>query len=174
MSEKEKNFIEAEYFGKVNLQALARDVVLFGQKNIVDVVKSYELSADEFGRIIELPAFKKELREIRALTESSPNALIQLKARQLVDDGMMALNDIIHKGEKDSDRIKALEFLAKIGGMMGGGGRTDDDSGKPQASGLVLNVQLGPNGLIPAMPSERRPLRTVRQIGEVIDVQPNK
>ena len=66
-----------------------------------------------------------------------------------------------------------MKFLSEIGGTQETGGlnRNDESNNAKQASGLTLNVNLGPGGLIPPLPTEQRPLR---RITEVIDVQPSK
>ena len=134
------------------------------------------MSEEDFAAIIELPSFKKEMREIRALTEASPNALIQLKARSIVEQGLEELQSIVRTGVRDADRINAMKLLAQIGGSLDAGKVSSSDDNKPQASGLVLNVQLGKNGsLFPPLPEgAQRPLRSVKEIAgqmEVIDVK---
>lgn len=160
----------------VHIATFVSDIILYGSHRIVDVCNSHGVDAETFKEIMELPSFKKEMREIRALTEASPNALIQLKARTFVENGLEQLNKIVRSGEKDSDRIKAMELLCKIAGVSDGGRIiSGDNDNKPQASGLVLNVNLGsPTGLIPPIPEgQRRPLRNISDFTkniEVIDV----
>ncbi len=170
-SSDEELLIYGHYKG-VHIASFVRDIVLFGQGRVAEVCDAYGVSDTMFIEMIELPLFKKEMREIRALTEASPNALIQLRARAVVEDGLMRLQHIIQNGEKDSDRINAMKLVAQISGVLEGGrGGIDENNGKPAASGLVLNVNLGPNGLVPPKPQLRGPLREVR---EVIDVTPSK
>lgn len=164
------------FYKKVHIATFVRDIILYGSHRIVEVCDSHGVDAETFKQIMELPSFKKEMREIRALTEASPNALIQLKARAVVEQGIEDLAHIIKRGGRDSDKIKAMELLCKISGITEAGriGSGDGD-GKPQASGLVLNVNLGdPKGLIPPIPEGgHRPLRRVSDFTknvEVIDV----
>lgn len=163
------------HYKHVHIASFAKDLVLFGMPRVVEVCDAHKVDVEDFKAIMELPLFKKEMRELRALVEASPNALIQLKARNIVEQGLEEIQRIIHTGEKDSDRIKAMEFVAKIGGVFEVGRINSGDSeNKNQASGLVLNVNLGPNGLIPPLPTERRPLRRVKEVMEVIDVKPER
>ena len=163
------------HYKHIHVASFVKDLVLYGPSKVVEVCDLHKVDDVDFKEIIELPIFKKEMRELRALVEASPNALIQLKARNIVEQGLDCLKEIIKDGEKDSDRIKAMDLVAKIGGVYDVGhlGTGDNDS-KNQASGLVLNVNLGPNGLIPPLPQEQRPLRRVKDVMEVIDVKPNK
>lgn len=161
------------YYRDVYIPAFVRDLILFGQSNVVEVCKTYEINAAQFKEIMETPAFKKEMRETRALIESSPNALIQLKARAIAEMAMDNLAEIIQYGERDSDRIAASKLIAQIAqvpiGIGGIGGASEADNGKPTASGLVLNVNFGKGGvLVPPLPAHGAPLR---QVQEVIDVQ---
>lgn len=163
------------HYKGISIVGFAKDLLLFGNSRVVEVCDAYNISDTLFKEIVELPAFKKEMRELRSLIESSPNALIQLKARTIVERGLEEMQQIVFSGARDADRIKAMEFLAKVGGIQYGGAVAEStDNGKPQASGMVLNVNLGPNGLIPPLSKERRPLRRVDEIMDVIDVKPNK
>lgn len=163
--------VEYGYYRNVYLPTLCRELLLFGSTRLVEVLDKYELSAADFELIVELPLFKKEMRELRAISEVSPNALIQMKAREYVDQGLDYLWDIVKNGA-DKDKIAAMKFLSQIGGTEETGGliRGEESSGK-QASGLTLNVNLGPGGLVPPLSNVARPLRTVQ---EVIEVVPNK
>jgi len=160
------------HYKHVHIGAFVQDIILDGEANIVETCKKHGVDDVLFLEIMELPAFKKEMREIRAIAEASPNALIQLKARLMVERGLEQMYDIVQNG-KDKDKIKAMEFLSKIGGTIDTGrvGAGEGD-GKPQASGLVLNVNLGGGRLIPPLPEGApRPLRRVKEIEEVIDVE---
>lgn len=157
------------HYKGVNIHQFAKDLLLFGSSRAMEICDSYKISGAVFVEISELPAFKKEIRELRALIEASPNALLQLKARTIMERGLEELEHIIHTGEKDTDRIKAMELISKIAGV-GLGGKASESENMPQASGLVLNVNIGPTGLIPAK-QPRRPLRKVDEIRQAIEVQ---
>lgn len=163
------------YYKHVYVPALTKDLLLFGSTRLLETLDKYRISADDFELITELPLFKKEMRELKAIAEASPNALIQMKAREYADESLDALREIVRNGS-DKDKIAAAKFLAQVGGVMETGGlnRLDDSSGAKTASGLTLNVNLGPGGLIPPLQDASRPLRSVKQVMEVIDVQPNK
>lgn len=170
----DQNEFLGNYYKSIHIPTFAREIILWGQAKAVDVCNAYGVTDEDFVNIIELPSFKKEMRELRALIEASPNAIIQLKARAVVEEGIDSLAEIAFHGAKDNDRINAMKLLSSIAGISTGGVGGDSDNGKPQASGLVLNVNLGKHGgLIPALPDVQRPLRTVKQIQEVIDVKPS-
>lgn len=163
------------YYKSVYLPVLCRELLLFGSTRLIEVLDKYQITAEDFELIVELPLFKKEMRELKAISEASPNALIQMKAREYVDQGLDYLWDIVRFG-KDRDKIAAMKFLSEVGGTQETGGlnRNDESSSAKQASGLTLNVNFGPGGLIPPLPTEQRPLRSVKQIREIIDVTPTK
>lgn len=167
--------VDYGYYKSIYIPTLCRELLLFGSTRLIEVLDKYQVTAEDFELITELPLFKKEMRELRAIAEASPNALIQMKAREYADESLDALRDIIKYGS-DKDKIAAAKFLAQIGGVMETGGlnRGNDESNAKQASGLTLNVNLGPGGLIPPLPEHQRPLRTVKQVQEIIDVQPSK
>lgn len=155
------------FFKGVNIHQFVRDLLLFGANRAVEVCEAWNLSADDFDELVRLPAFKKEMKEMRALIDSSPNALIQIKARTIVERGLDELQHIIRTAPRDADRIKAMELLIKIAGITSTARGEETDSGRPAASGLVLNVNLGPGGMIPSLPDRPRPLRDVTQIFDV-------
>lgn len=159
------------HYKGISIHQFARDLILFGDSRVVEVCDAYKMSAETFTEIIQLPSFKKEMRELRALIEASPNALIQVKARTIVERGLEELQSIMTTADRPADRIKAMELLAKIAGVTGGGKDSDGDSSKPQASGLVLNVQLGPKGLVPPLPDKQRRLRNIDHLTQVINVE---
>jgi len=163
------------YYKQIYIPTLCRELLLFGSTRLIEVLDKYQITAEDFELIVELPLFKKEMRELKAISEASPNALIQMKAREYVDQGLDYLWDIVRFG-KDRDKIAAMKFLSEVGGTQETGGlnRNDESSSAKQASGLTLNVNLGPGGLVPPLPTEQRPLRSVKQIREVIDVTPSK
>lgn len=168
----ETGLVYGHYKG-VSISRFVRDLILFGQGRAVEVCKQHNVDDVLFKEIIELPFFKKEMREVRALTEASPNSMIQLKARALLEDSLERLMHIINdKDSLDRDKINAMVFLAKISGVLENGKQSIDD-GRPQASGLVLNVQVGPTGIIPPLPASRAPLRDVSKWrnAEVVDGQ---
>ena len=170
MNDEQKYSEELIYgmYKHIHISEFVRDLILYGPGRVVEVCDTHNVSAEEFEEIVELPSFKKEMREIRALVEASPNALIQLKARMIAEKSLEELHDIIRSGARDNDRVAGVAEAGRLG--------TGEESNKPQASGLVLNVNLGQNGgLIPPLPAgEQRPLRRVADIKksiEVIDVK---
>lgn len=163
--------VEFGYFKGTYIPSLCKELLLFGSTRLLEVLDKHQISAEDFDLIVELPLFKKEMRELRAISEASPNALIQMKAREYVDQGLDYLWDVVRYGT-DKDKIAAMKFLSQIGGTddTGGLSRGEEGNGK-QASGLTLNVNLGPGGLVPPLRDASRPLRAVQ---EVIEVVPNK
>lgn len=163
--------VEYGYYKDIYVPSLCKELLLFGSTRLIEVLDKHGISATDFELIVELPLFKKEMRELRAISEASPNALIQMKAREFVDQGLEYVWDIVRYGT-DKDKIAAMKFLSQIGGTDDTGGlNRSDESGGKQASGLTLNVNLGPGGLVPPMKNEGRPLR---QVQEFIEVVPNK
>lgn len=179
MNDEQKYSEELIYgmYKHIHISEFVRDLILYGPGRVVEVCDTHNVSAEEFEEIVELPSFKKEMREIRALVEASPNALIQLKARLIAEQSLEQLHDIIKSGARDNDRVNAAKLVMQVAGVAEAGRLgTGEESNKPQASGLVLNVNLGQNGgLIPPLPAgEQRPLRRVADIKksiEVIDVK---
>lgn len=159
------------FYKGVNIHQFVRDLLLFGANRAVEVCEAWGITADDFEEMVSLPAFKKEMKELRALIDSSPNALIQIKARTIVERGLDELQHIVRTAPKDADRIKAMELLIKIAGITSTARGEETDSGRPAASGLVLNVNLGPGGMIPELPNQHRPLR---EVTEIFDVEPDR
>lgn len=162
------------YYKDIYIPHLVRQILLYGSTRFVEVVATHNLTAEDVEYITELPLFKKETRELKAIAEASPNALIQIKAREIVDEGLESLRNIVKYGS-DKDKIAAMKFLAQIGGATETGGlnRGVEEGNTRQASGLTLNVNLGANGsLIPPMPNTTRPLRKLNELKEVIDITP--
>lgn len=171
-----KTFTEELVYGMykhIHIAEFVRDLILYGVSRVVEVCDMHKVSAEEFKEIVELPSFKKEMREIRALVEASPNALIQLKARMIAEKSLEHLDGIIKHGERDGERINAAKLVMQVAGVLETGRQmTSSESDKPQASGLVLNVNLGQGGgLIPPLPEgQQRPLRRVSDIAKQVEV----
>lgn len=170
MNEIKQDGVFYGHYKGISIHQFARDLLLFGNSRVVELCESYGMSAQLFQEIIELPAFKKEMRELRALIEASPNALIQLKARTIVEEGLEELRNIIRKAPREADKIKAMELLTKIGGAMPTGRDNAESGAIPQASGLVLNVNLGPTGLIPQH-VRTGPLRKVKDVTPIMSLE---
>lgn len=166
------------HYKGVHIGEFVKDIVLFGQGRVLEVCNAHNVDDKLFAEIIEIPAFKKEMREIRALTEASPNALIQLRARCIVESGLMDLQRVVKYGARDTDKIQAMKLLAQIGGITAAESDKGGNDGRPVASGLVLNVQLGANGagLVPPVAEARTALRDVSKFMPegVIDVVADK
>jgi hypothetical protein len=175
--EREKTYTEELVYGMykhIHIAEFVRDLILYGAARVVEVCDNHKVSAKEFQEIVELPSFKKEMREIRALVEASPNALIQLKARMVAEEALDSLHDIVKRGDRDNERINAAKLVFQVAGVMDTGRQSSgEEGGKPQASGLVLNVNLGAGGsLIPPLPTgEQRPLRRVSAISRAVEVE---
>lgn len=170
MNEIKQDAVFLGHYKGISIHQFVRDLLLFGNSRVVEVCDAYKMSAQTFQEIIELPAFKKEMRELRALIEASPNALIQIKARTIVETGLEELQRIVHHAPREADRIKAMELLTKISGTLSTGRESSETGQVAQASGLVLNVNLGPTGLIPQT-IRTGPLRKVQEITDVIAVE---
>lgn len=170
MNEISQDGVFLGHYKGISIHQFVRDLLLFGNSRVVEVCESYGMSAQLFQEIIELPAFKKEMRELRALIEASPNSLIQVKARTMVERGLEELHRIVHSAPREADRIKAMELITKISGALVTSRENTDTSVAPQASGLVLNVNLGPTGLIPQT-VRSGPLRRVQDITNAITVE---
>ena len=63
------------YYKSVYLPVLCRELLLFGSTRLIEVLDKYQITAEDFEAIVELPLFKKEMRELKAISEASPNGL---------------------------------------------------------------------------------------------------
>ena len=158
MNDEQKYSEELIYgmYKHIHISEFVRDLILYGPGRVVEVCDTHNVSAEEFEEIV---------------------ALIQLKARLIAEKSLEDLHEIIKTGVRDNDRVNAAKLVMQVAGVAEAGRLgTGEESNKPQASGLVLNVNLGQNGgLIPPLPAgEPRPLRRVADIKkeiEVIDVK---
>lgn len=141
------SFIENYSYNGINILSLAKDLVLYGEAHIKTTLESYGLSKDDLMAIKQMPAFKKEVRELRTIIDSSPNALIQMKARDILENGLKRLSDmILDPATSNTDVLKAVKEVSRIAIEYSSQSNGVEEVGTQQAvNGLVLNLSLNGN-----------------------------
>lgn len=82
------------YYKNIYLPDFARDVVLYGRSDAEKVLASYDLTVNDFLEIKKLPLFIAEVGNLKKRLAESDNAVIQIKANELLD-GVLHLS-LIH------------------------------------------------------------------------------
>lgn len=171
------DFLGSYYYkDKVHIPKLARDLVVYGEKGFRHVMEMYHLQPSELSDIMEMPVFKKVMRETRAMLEGSPSSLIAMKAHDVVEKGLTKMSDLIDDpSTKPRDVILATRLAADLAGniIQRGGGSMDGDSGAQTSTGLIINISGGStlSGMLPPMRDAGQPLQKIpeAQYSEVDD-----
>lgn len=119
----------------ITISSLVRDVILYGQDDLDEVLASNDLTYEEFMEIAETPAFKKAAEDLGNELKSS--GLVKVKARDILNEQLHTLRDIANNtGQEASDRIKAVELIAKIADAL------PKNTGSTQ-TGPMVTINLG-------------------------------
>lgn len=96
-----------------NISALVRDVILYGSDDLDEALQSHSLTHEQFLVLAETDEFKAAAKELG--NELKANGLVKVKAKDILNEQLHTLRDIANNsGQEASDRIKAVELIAKI------------------------------------------------------------
>lgn len=150
------NFLDSYYYKDLNVLTLAKDLVLYGERQAVALLRQYNLTPEDMVAINKMPVFIKEVRELRAIMDSSPQSTIQMKARDVLEEGLQRLSDMIKDPKtSNTDVIKAVRETSRIALQIHAMGQNNEasDNAPAAVNGLVLNVNLaGASGLSSLLP----------------------
>lgn len=139
---KKHGFKEA-YYKHVYIPDIARDVVLYGRSDSMGVLRSYDITPDDFKEIAKLPLFLAEVANLKKRLADSDNAFAQIKASELLDATLTIMQSRLVKGDlKTKDLIEIGKFLADLTGAKVVMGKNGDIIG-PVNTGTVVKINYG-------------------------------
>lgn len=122
-------------FYDVSLPVIIREYVIFGDFVIDEILTTHGLSLSEFEALKNTDTFKAMQEDIS--NEIAVKGIVQVKARSYLEIHLQTLHDMIEeKSYEASDRIKALELLAKIADAL-------PKNNTPANTGMMVNFDFG-------------------------------
>lgn len=154
----------AAFYKNIFIPSLARDIVLFGKQHGVEIIEQYGLDASDLAKIIEMPIFKSEVKNLRMMMDEGVLITAQMKAAAALEGAVDVLAEqLIREDVKPSEvcmvvrELKSLATLTHTQVISKGAVAKGDEV--TSSAGMVVNFSFGD-------PSQLPPVR------EAIDVTP--
>lgn len=154
----------AAFYKNIFIPSLARDIVLFGKQHGVEIIEQYGLDASDLAKIIEMPIFKSEVKNLRMMMDEGVLITAQMKAAAALEGAVDVLAaQLIREDVKPSEvcmvvrELKSLATLTHTQVISKGAVAKGDEV--TSSAGMVVNFSFGD-------PSQLPPVR------EAIDVTP--
>lgn len=154
----------AAFYKNIFIPSLARDIVLFGKQHGVEIIEQYGLDASDLAKIIEMPIFKSEVKNLRMMMDEGVLITAQMKAAAALEGAVDVLAaQLIREDIKPNEvcmvvrELKSLATLTHTQVISKGAVAKGDEV--TSSAGMVVNFSFGD-------PSQLPPVR------EAIDVTP--
>lgn len=154
----------AAFYKNIFIPSLARDIVLFGKQNGVEIIEQYGLDASDLAKIIEMPIFKSEVKNLRMMMDEGVLITAQMKAAAALEGAVDVLAEqLIREDIKPNEvcmvvrELKQMATLTHTQVISKGAVAKGDEV--TSSAGMVVNFSFGD-------PSQLPPVR------EAIDVTP--
>lgn len=154
----------AAFYKNIFIPSLARDIVLFGKQHGVEIIEQYGLDASDLAKIIEMPIFKSEVKNLRMMMDEGVLITAQMKAAAALEGAVDVLAaQLIREDIKPNEvcmvvrELKQMATLTHTQVISKGTVAKGDEV--TSAAGMVVNFSFGD-------PSQLPPVR------EAIDVTP--
>nr|DAM35003.1 MAG TPA: hypothetical protein [Caudoviricetes sp.] len=154
----------AAFYKNIFIPSLARDIVLFGKQHGVEIIEQYGLDASDLAKIIEMPIFKSEVKNLRMMMDEGVLITAQMKAAAALEGAVDVLAaQLIREDIKPNEvcmvvrELKQMATLTHTQVISKGAVAKGDEV--TSAAGMVVNFSFGD-------PSQLPPVR------EAIDVTP--
>lgn len=121
------------------LAKLAREVA-WNMRELPDILKQFNLSPEEYARIVEIPFYKKALETLTIEWESagSTEDRIKLQALMGTEDALpLVIARIQNPDETLNSAIEGIKMLTSIAGV------NKEKAGGNAAEKFVININLG-------------------------------
>lgn len=110
---------------------------MFGEDTL-GVLRSHGVGYEAFKAIQKMPEYKQHYKETMAALEADPRQAVRSYATVLLKEKLPVLAEMASDASlRSSDRIKALELLAKLADAMP---RTENEKG---TTGVMVNLNFG-------------------------------
>ena len=147
---------QLEKFKTIDWRGLAFDIVVYGSADMQGVLAQHELNLEDYESLKNSPSLVREISQIRSEFESSPDSGVRMRARNVVEAGLMSMHEIISAATQDPKaRVSAFEAAVKVADLM-------PKANKDVKGGQTVEINFG--GLMPSISIN------AAQDSEVIDV----
>lgn len=120
----------------LNVEAFAKDIVLFGDSDYEGVIAAHNLALEEAQLVAELPAYKSAVQALKTHLQTSPYAKVRLKAIDYLEANLANLNAKLLQSDELSDIVKGVKILAEVADAMPKQAKGD----APPSTTLVLKI----------------------------------
>ena len=122
-------------YSSLALPALVREYAVFGDSALDDILEAYDLTPEEFEILKTTERFQSLQGDMT--NEITSRGIVQVKAKSYLELHLQTLHEMIEeKSYEASDRIKALELLAKIADAL-------PKNAAPANTGMMVNFDFG-------------------------------
>lgn len=132
--------ISAEKLKTLPIRDFAFDLVIYGSQDKAGVLAQHGVSEEELEWLLENhTSLMHEIQQVRAELDSSPESGIRMRARNVVEIGLMSMHDIITGPFQDPQaRVKAFEAAAKVADLL-------PKATQKQSSAPIVEINFGPS-----------------------------
>ena len=147
---------QLEKFKTIDWRGLAFDIVVYGGADLRGVLSQHDLTLEDYESLKNTPSLTREIAQIKSEFESSPDSGVRMRARNVVEAGLMSMHEIISAPTQDPKaRVSAFEAAVKVADLM-------PKANKDVKGGQTVEINFG--GLMPSISIN------AAQDSEVIDV----
>lgn len=133
-----------QYYKHVYLPDFARDIVLYGKTGAMGVLSAYEIGAEDFQTIAQMPLFLSHIANLRKTLASSEYAVVQIKAAEALEAVVLSLQGRVAQGVMTTpELVKTGEFLFKVIGNESLRKQVAAEITGPVNQGTVVNIAYG-------------------------------
>lgn len=124
---------------RVNYNALAQDLVLFGNEDLSGVMRVHGLDeVDMEDLLANSQVLRRRINQLRTQVEKDPTAILRMKASSVVEGSIVEMSALIQSHEVEpKDKISAVRLMAELANAL-----PKNEKGAAN-SGVVLNLNLG-------------------------------
>ena len=165
------------FYKNIFIPSLARDIVLFGKQHGEEIIEQYGLDAADLAKIIEMPIFKAEVKNLRIMIDEGVMITAQMKAAAALEGAVDVLaGQLVRDDIKPTEVVSVIRELKSLATMThtqvirGNGGAAKGDE-VTSSAGMVLNFSFGDPSVLPPVrePINVTPAKTPTQALEAED-----
>ena len=132
--------ISASKLKAIPIRDFAFDLVIYGEQDRAGVLSQYDLLEEELVWLLQNhTSLQREIQQVKAELDSSQESGIRMRARNVVEVGLMSMHDIITAPFQDPQaRVKAFEAAAKVADLL-------PKTAQRQNTSPIVEINFGPS-----------------------------
>lgn len=143
--------------------ALARDIAYFGETRMDMICEAYRLTAVGLAEKLDDQDFTLLVKQFRKDMDKDVNGMLRARAKLMLDAQLDSMHNIVMRGEKDSDRIRAFTAMAQVADAIP---RQERGEGAPSGAAANIVFNFGDKSPFKAA------LRNAQQNTVTVDMEP--